>query len=186
MKKYILLLAMIFGLISALFSQPREWGYHAGATVLLSEINGANALSSGMTAGVSNGRILIGVYGIRALSPAQRPTYESTLEEYGLQTAFLYPMTSRLNLNFGLRAGVGEAGMEAIQKRISEGVQKEAIWAISPEMGIEFPLTRNLSLAYTAGYRWLWGAENLEDVGCGSYSSIYTALSLRAGFFPGR
>ena len=186
MKKYILLLAMIFGLISALFSQPREWGYHAGATVLLSEINGANTLSAGMTAGVSNGRILLGFYGLKALTPAQRPTYESTLEEYGLQTAFLYPLTSRLNLNFGLRAGVGEASMEAIHKHISEGAQKEDIWAISPEMGIEFPLSRNLSLAYTGGYRWIWGSENLEDVGCGSYSSFYNALSLRVGFFPGR
>ena len=94
--------------------------------------------------------------------------------------------STRLNLNFGLRVGVGEAGMEAIQKRVSEGIQKEDIWATSPEVGIEFPLSRNLSLAYTGGYRWLWGAENLEDVGCGSYSSFYTALSLRVGFFPGR
>jgi hypothetical protein len=186
MEKCILLSAMILGLINGIYSQPQEWGYHAGATVLLSEVNGANTLSAGMTAGVSNGRILIGFYGMKALTPAQRPTYESTLEEYGLQGAFLYPITSRLNLNFGLRAGIGEAGMEAIHKRISEGIQKEAIRAISPEVGVEFPLTRNLNLAYTGGYRWLWGAENLEDVGCSSYSSFYNALSLRVGFFPGR
>ena len=186
MKKRLLFAAMIFGLIGAIYSQPREWGYHAGATVMLSEVNGSNALSAGMTAGVSNGRMLLGLYGMKALRPSQRPTYESTLEEYGLQVAFLYPLTSRLNLDFGLRAGIGEAGMEAIHKHISEGVQTEDVRAISPEMGVEFPLTRNLSLAYTGGYRWVWGAENLEDVGCGSYSSFYNALSLRVGFFPGR
>ncbi len=186
MKKWMLLPVMLFALLSAVNGQPREWGYHAGTTVQLSEVNGANALSAGMTAGVSSGRIMLGFYGLRALTPAQTPTYESSLEEYGFQGAFLYPITSRLNLNFGFRAGLGEAGMEAVHKHISEGSQKEDIRAFSPEAGIEFPLTRHLSLAYIAGYRWLWGAENLEDVGCGSYSSVYTTLSLRVGFFPGR
>lgn len=186
MKKWLFLSVMILGMWSIALGQPREWGYHGGATMLLSEVNGANALSAGMTAGVSNGRVMVGIYGLKDVTPAQRPTYESTLEEYGVQGAFLYPVTSRLNLDFGLRLGYGEAGMEAIRKHISEGTQTENIWAASPEVGIEFPLTRHLSLAYVGGYRWLWGAENLEDVGCGSYSSFYTALSLRAGFFPGR
>ena len=186
MKKWVLLSAITFGLLSAISGQPREWGYHAGTAVQLSEVNGSNAVSAGMTAGVSNGRILIGFYGLKALTPAQTPTYESTLEEYGFLGTFLYPLTSRLNLGFGVRAGYGEAGMEAIYKRVSEGVQKEDIWAISPELGIEFPLTRHLSLSYGGGYRWLWGAENLEKVDCGSYSSFYSALSLRVGFFPGR
>ena len=186
MKKWMLFPVVLFGLLCTLNGQPREWGYHAGSTVLLSEVNGVNAISAGMTMGVSSGRFLLGFYGLKAITPAQTPTYESTLEEYGFQGTFLYPATSRLNFSFGLRVGLGEAGMEAIYKRVSEGLQKEDIWAASPEAGVEFPLTRNLSLAYTAGYRWLWGAENLEDVGCGSYSSIYTALSLRAGFFPGR
>ena len=186
MKKWVLLSAITFGLLSALNGQPREWAYHAGTTVQLSEINGPNAVSAGMTAGVSNGRILLGFYSLKALTPAQAPTFESTLEEYGFQGAFLYPATSRLNLTFGLRAGYGEAGMKAIYKRVSEGTEKANIWAISPEVGVEFPLSRRLSLAYSSGYRWLWGAENLEDVSCGSYSSLYSALSLRVGFFPGR
>lgn len=186
MRKWMLFPLVLFGLLTAVNGQPREWGYHAGTTVQLSEVNGANALSAGMTAGVSSGRILLGFYGLKALTPAQAPTYESTLEEYGFQGAFLYPLTPRLNLHFGLRAGWGEAGLEAIYKSVSEGMQKENIRAASPEMGIEFPLTRHLSLSYIGGYRWLWGAENLEDVDCGSYSSVYTTLSLRVGFFPGR
>lgn len=186
MKKWIFLVMMMASIISSAWGQARQWGYHAGASVQLSELNGANAVLGGMAAGVSNGRLLLDFYGLRELQPGLTPTYRSTLEEYGLQVAYLHPATSRLNLIFGLKAGFGQAGLEAACGAVSEGRQEEDFRAISPEVGFEFPLSRRLSLAYASGYRWLWGAENIEDVSCGSFSSLYTALSLRIGFFPGR
>lgn len=186
MKKWILLPTMILSLAYLSYGQARQWGYHAGAGLQISEANGVNVLSAGMTAGVSNGRLLLGFYGLKALNQAQTPTYQSTLEEYGLQGFYLYPLTPRLNFSFGLKAGYGKAGLEAVSGQISEGKQEENIRAASPEVGIEFPLSRNLSLAYSSGYRWVWGAEKLEDVSCGNFSSLYNALTLRVGFFPGR
>ncbi|MCB0552617.1 MAG: hypothetical protein KDD02_03620 [Phaeodactylibacter sp.] len=185
MRNWLLWIA-VYGLAGLGFMQAQDWGAYAGATAYISEANGANVPSAGMEAGVSRGRIHLGVYGMKTLKPAQTPTYESTLEEYGFWASYYYPATPGLSLTFGLRAGQGTAGMEAVHNHISEGLQEEAIRAFSPEIGVEFPLSRHLSAAFISGYRWIWGAENLEDVGCSSYSSLYTGLSLRLGIFPGR
>lgn len=185
MRKWIIWIA-VYGLAGLGILQAQSWGAHAGITAYLSEANGSNAPFAGMEAGVSRGRIHLGVYGLRTLRPAQTPTYESTLEEYGLWAAYYYPATAGLNLGFGLRAGQGTAALEAVYNGVSEGMQEEVVQAFSPEFSVEFPLSRHISAAVISGYRWVLGAENLEDAGCGSFSSLYTGLSLRLGLFPGR
>jgi hypothetical protein len=182
-----LIVGMVIAAWVALASiQAQQWGAHAGATLYLSEVNGANVPSAGLEAGVSRGPIRLGVYGLRNLQPVRTPDYEANLQEHGLWAAYLYPAAAGLNLAIGIRGGLGTAGMEPVYNQARESLDEADIRAFSPELGIELALGRHISLTLFSGYRWVWGAEKLEYRTCGSYSSLFTGLSARVGFFPGR
>jgi hypothetical protein len=185
MRKLVIGMA-IFGLASLTGVQAQSWGTHAGLTTYLSEVNGANVPTAGLEAGVSRGAFRLGAYGLRNLQPARMPDYEANLEEYGLWGAYLHSMAPGMNLSLGLRGGLGTAGMDAVYNQGWEGQREASIRTLSPELGIEFALSRHFSLTLFSGYRMVWGAESLERLTCGTYGSLFTGLSVRAGFFPGR
>jgi hypothetical protein len=106
---------------------------------------------------------------------------EIDLRYGGLLLGYSFKDNWLLHPYFGLRSGLGTLQMQD-KKAPSVMLMRESMIVLTPEVGLEFNVTKWMRISGTVGYRWLSEFDN-RKLSNNDYSGVIGNISFRFGFF---
>ena len=176
---------LVSGQHETLFSKSRVIGGFGSPIIEFSNIKGDFTTSFGGGGGVVIDNFFIGAYGMGSLEHLRynfdRNDFRMELAHGGLWFGYtpngfriFHPYTSA-------KIGWGFADIRDNPFGISS--EGDAIFAFTPEIGLELNLTRFFRLAGSVGYRMVTDVDQLEGYDNKDFSSLNGQLTLRFGWF---
>jgi hypothetical protein len=190
--KYLLSTLALFCSIS-LFAQHETLlndidviGGFGGPILEISEINGQIGADVGGGGALLLNGFFLGGYGMGTDFPTHsisngenRGDYDISFRHGGLWLGYTSQPFKVAHLFFSTKLGWGRAELE----QDDETVFRDRMFAVTPELGIEFNITQWFRIAATGGYRWVNGIEDIPTLGNEDFSSPTGTITFSFGGF---
>jgi hypothetical protein len=154
----------------AVFSEINSIGGFGGPFIEVSQINGETVADVGGGGAVILNNFFLGGYGLgNKFADAEIPDADGNLDRYeihygngGLWFGYVYPSHKLAHLYASLRLGWGSTTLKPRNdNRLPE--YKENLFVTTPEIGVELNLTEFMRIAFSGGYRFVDGLDDLPD-----------------------
>jgi len=167
-----------------LFGGVNHIGGFGGLTIEISKINGQMVADVGGGGGLILDNFFFGGYG-QGTDAASIPMGIGELDinfgHGGLWFGFIAPSHKVVHVYSSFKLGWGEA---SLQEKDGDEVESDNVLVLTPEIGVELNITSWFRLAFTGGYRFVDGVNNLSlGLNDDSFSSPFGALTFRFGGF---
>ncbi|NND08911.1 MAG: hypothetical protein HKN87_21275 [Saprospiraceae bacterium] len=183
---------LLFGQHETLFSKSRVIGGFGGPLMEFGDVKGELSTSVGGGGGVIIDNFFIGAYGLGSVRNLRyninNEDFKMDLAHGGLWMGYapqtfklIHPYTS-LRLGWGF-AEIRNDPFQAGDPFYSSHSSGDAVFVLTPEVGVELNLTRFFRIAGSVGYRWVNDVDQLEDFGNKDFRSVTGQLTLRFGWF---
>lgn len=192
MKRSLISLILLVGSITVglsqqetLFSRSRIVGGFGGPIVEFGQIKGQSATSVGGGGGIVIDNVFIGAYGVGSIEDFRYQfddeRFEMDLAHGGLWLGYS-PYTYRVVHPYAsARIGWGFADIKNNPFEFRE--DGDAIYVITPEVGVELNVTRFFRIAGSVGYRFVGDVDQLDNYRNKDFSSLTGQLTFRIGWF---
>ncbi|MCB0689718.1 MAG: outer membrane beta-barrel protein [Saprospiraceae bacterium] len=192
MKRMVFFLMMILGSFSikaqheTLFSRARVMGGFGGPLLEFSNIKGDYTTSMGGGGGLIIDNLFIGFYGIGSLDHLQynidnEDDFRMDLAHGGLWLGYTPYSFKMIHPYVSTKIGWGFADIRNDPFRINSN--GDAIFAFTPEVGMELNLTKFFRINATLGYRMISDVDQLPDYSNKDFSSLTGQITFRFGWF---
>lgn len=112
--------------------------------------------------------------------------YRTELGYGGLWLGYVYPTEKLIHLYSSVKLGWGGASLDPRDEERDQESISDAIFVVTPELGIELNVFNWFRIAGTAGYRVVGGLEGLPQLSNEDFSNFNFGLTLRFGKFTNR
>lgn len=164
-----------------------DFGIFINPILEMSEINGDVGFSSGYGGAVLVGDYIFGVYEINTFNFSQKVLGEYVgsghLEYTGLWLGRRIPAIDRLSVVAGVKAAWGHARIPVYETKAKDSGYEGKLFVFTPEVGMDWAISPNITVALTAGYRWVDGLDEMNKVNADDFKSLTTGLGLKFGWF---
>ncbi len=168
-----------------LFNKARVIGGFGGPLIEFSDIKGDFTTSVGGGGGVIIDHFFLGAYGMGSLEHLRynidNDDFHMDLAHGGLWFGYT-PNSFRIFHPFtSVKVGWGYADIRSGNGPIfTDG---DAIFALTPEAGLELNLTKYFRISGTVGYRWVTDVDQLEGFENKDFRSLTGQITFRFGWF---
>ena len=193
MKQFILITALLLPLSmvaqdETLFKNAKVIGGFGGPIVEFSSINGEVGTDVGGGGALILNNFFIGGYGMGTTFPeinVDNKDYSIDFGHGGFWLGYAYRSEKLVHLYGSARLGWGGIQLKTDPDQDDEFADyDDAIYVITPELGIELNVTTFFKIAVTGGYRIVADVDGLPgDLGEADFSSPVGALTFRFGGF---
>lgn len=167
-----------------LFGDIDHIGGFGGPLIEVSSINGETVADVGGGGALILDNFFFGGYGLGTDAPNIQIGLESFDIDFGhggLWFGFVTPPYKVAHVYSSFKLGWGEANLK---DKDGDKLFSDNVLVLTPEVGVELNITGWFKLAFTGGYRFVDGANNLPGgLNDDSFSSPFGALTFRFGGF---
>ncbi len=173
-----------------LFSKSKLRGGWGGVDFSTSKIGEHTGYGAGGSLGLVFNNLSVGLYGTGDVYDGFRrenKNYAFTLGHGGLVLGYAYPTKKALHLMGSVKVGAGAVGLARRYNdwdlELDENDINDAIFVVTPEVGVELNLTHWMRVSATAGYRFVDGFEGIPELGKKDLNAPMFGLNFRFGWF---
>lgn len=173
-----------------LFANAKFKGAFGGPLLEISQVNGDVALDVGGGGAIVINNFFFGGYGLGRewdeVNSFEGKTYYTHFAHGGLWLGYTYKQHKALHPYADVKLGWGHAGLkEDRDDKNRDSAYRDEIFAVTPQLGLEFNLSDWLRIGLTGGYRWVFGYENTLPASLDreDFESPLGAVTFRIGAF---
>lgn len=184
--------AALFGQHETLFSKSRVIGGFGGPLLEFGNIKGEMATSVGGGGGVIIDNFFIGAYGLGSVRNLRyninNEDFKMDLAHGGLWMGYTPQTFKMVHPYTSLRVGWGFAEIrndpfQSGDPFYNRNTNGDAVFVLTPEVGVELNLTRFFRISGSIGYRWVNDVDQLVDFNNNDFRSVTGQLTFRFGWF---
>ena len=174
----------LFAQTETLFNRTTIIGGFGGPITEFSQFNGSFIVSSGGGGGVLLNDFFIGGYGMGTMEVNDNTSTQNFNFQMGHGGFWLgYSHRTEKLLHVFTSAKLGWGNIEIDVTEGFDPFQKDNVFVITPEVGVEVNLFKWFKLAGTVGYRAVTGFNSLDGYKNSNFSGVAGTLTLRFGGF---
>jgi hypothetical protein len=167
-----------------IFSSINHIGGFGGPLIEVSSINGETVADVGGGGALILDNFFFGGYGLGTDAPNIQiglETFDIEFGHGGLWFGFVTPTHKLAHVYSSFKLGWGETNL---LDKDGDKIYSDNVLVMTPEVGVELNITGWFRLAFTGGYRFVDGSNNLPaGLNDDSFSSPFGALTFRFGGF---
>lgn len=162
-----------------LFNNARLVGAFGGPMLEFTQLDGEYTTFSGGGGGLVIGNFFVGGYGLGTTDYRRwidGNDFRIDMGHGGFWLGYFAPKHKLIHPYGSLKIGWGATD-------IDDGGFDEAIFVLTPELGIELNVTSWFRIAGTVNYRWVDGIDSSPSFDAGDFSAVGAGLTFRFGWF---
>ena len=186
--KYVILLLIFCIPLTNIIGQRAEspLGLQIHPAVEFNEIGSAIQIGGSLSAGFFYKGFYCSLYYFQNFQSAQimhldaYERLEARYSERGIRFEYVFSVKYYLNIIAGVRLGQGLIDNDILSVSGIESIEEQRIFQFRPEAGAEVRLNPSMRLSFLAGYRSIYGLEEVEDgINTSHFNCLVTSLGLR-------